>query len=66
MISKEKSAFYPLKHIIVVKKRALLRASSFEEGIFPFMHLGVPLVVGRLTKHVLEPLVNKVRNKVAD
>lgn len=52
-------------YITMAKTRALMRVSGFVVGSFPFMYLPVPLVTGRLTAQMLEPLLNKVRNKVA-
>lgn len=65
LINKEKSTIYPAKTISLARKRALLRMTSFVEGHFPVVYLGVPLVSGRLLARCVEPLVEKIRNKVA-
>lgn len=47
------------------RRRRLRRLTSFVEDWFPVVYLGAPLVVGRLKVQDLEPLMNKVRKKVA-
>ncbi|XP_042980145.1 uncharacterized protein LOC122310315 [Carya illinoinensis] len=64
-INKEKSALFMSKRIPYDRRCGLLNKTGFTEGSFPTIYLGVPLVTGRLTARHLEPLVNKVRNKVA-
>ncbi|KAJ0095449.1 hypothetical protein Patl1_15066 [Pistacia atlantica] len=39
--------------------------SGFVEGKFSITYLGVPLVSGRLTSRHLEPLIEKIRRKIA-
>ncbi|CAI9755487.1 unnamed protein product [Fraxinus pennsylvanica] len=64
-ISKEKSAIFFSKSCSVAQKGEVLRESSFKEGQFPVIYLGVPVVQGRLTARHLEPLVEKTRKKIA-
>ncbi|KAG6713393.1 hypothetical protein I3842_05G149300, partial [Carya illinoinensis] len=64
-INKEKSALFMSKKIPYNRRCGLLNNTGFTEGSFPTIYLGVPLVTRRLTARHLEPLVNKVRNKVA-
>ncbi|KAF5464238.1 hypothetical protein F2P56_014330, partial [Juglans regia] len=65
LISKEKSAFYLSKNISSTRVSALLRLIGFREGNFSATYLGAPLVSRRLTTRIIEPLVEKVRKKVA-
>ncbi|KAG2668049.1 hypothetical protein I3760_15G142300 [Carya illinoinensis] len=53
------------KKIPYDRRCGLLNNTGFTEGSFPTIYLVVSLVTGRLTARHLEPLVNKVRNKVA-
>lgn len=43
-----------------------MRLTGFMERKFPVTYLGVLLVSGRLTSQDLEPLITKIRNKVAN
>ncbi|KAF8413601.1 hypothetical protein HHK36_001593 [Tetracentron sinense] len=65
LINKEKSALFFSDHITQGRRVGLKRLTGFVEGKFPVVYLGVPLVVGRLKVRDLEPLVTKIRNKVA-
>lgn len=56
---------FPSKLINPTQKHDLLRVTGFKEGKFPVIYLGAPLVIGRLTSRIIEPLVEKIRNKVA-
>lgn len=64
-ISHEKSEIIPSKFINPVQKHDLLRVTGFR-GHFLVIYLGPPLVIGRLTSRVLEPLVEKISKKVAN
>ncbi|XP_022895288.1 uncharacterized protein LOC111409474 [Olea europaea var. sylvestris] len=64
-INKEKTAIFFSKNCSVTRKGVALRESSFKEGQFPVIYLGVPVVQGRLTARHLEPLVEKIRKKIA-
>ncbi|KAJ0088691.1 hypothetical protein Patl1_32423 [Pistacia atlantica] len=65
LINKEKLAVYFSKSITLARRRILMRTTGFVEGKFPFTYLGVPMVSGRLTSRHLEPLVEKVRRRIA-
>ncbi|KAJ0086550.1 hypothetical protein Patl1_07518 [Pistacia atlantica] len=65
LINREKSAVYFSKSITLARRRMLMRTTGFVEGKFPFTYLGVPMVSGRLTSRHLEPLVEKVRRRIA-
>lgn len=65
VINKDKSAIFFAKHCGTIHKHEVLRLSSFREGSFPIIYLGVPVVVGRLTAHHLHFLVEKVQKKIA-
>ncbi|XP_022867657.1 uncharacterized protein LOC111387334 [Olea europaea var. sylvestris] len=65
VINKEKLAIFFAKHCGTIHKQEVLRLSSFREGSFPIIYLGVPVVVGRLTAHHLHFLVEKVQKKIA-
>ncbi|XP_035548680.1 uncharacterized protein LOC118349195, partial [Juglans regia] len=65
IISKDKSALFMSKHISLICKRGLLRITGFKEGIFLAMYLGAPLVSGRLTYSIMEPLIAKIMKKIA-
>ncbi|TXG69366.1 hypothetical protein EZV62_004301 [Acer yangbiense] len=64
-INKDKSAIFPSKYISSARKRDLLRVTGFREGYFLVTYLGAPLVYGKLSSRILEPLVEKIRNKIA-
>ncbi|KAK2649747.1 hypothetical protein Ddye_017236 [Dipteronia dyeriana] len=64
-ISREKSVIFPSKLINLTQKRELLRVTCFKEGHFHVIYLGAPLVTGRLTSRIIDPLVEKIRKKVA-
>lgn len=66
LINKEKSSIFLSKRIAYARRRSLLRMTGFVEGVFPSIYLGVPLVSGRLKARALEPLVNKIQNKMAE
>ncbi|KAK3199206.1 hypothetical protein Dsin_022621 [Dipteronia sinensis] len=64
-ISKAKSALFPSKYITPASKRGLLRITGFLEGKFPVTYLGEPLVSRKSTSRIMEPLVEKIRKKIA-
>ncbi|TXG59223.1 hypothetical protein EZV62_013796 [Acer yangbiense] len=63
-MNKDKSAIFPSKYISSARKRDLLHVTGFREGYFPVTYLGAPLVYGKLSSRILEPLVEKIRNKI--
>ncbi|KAF5446730.1 hypothetical protein F2P56_032333 [Juglans regia] len=65
VLSKEKSAIFFSKHILMSRKRSILRISGFSEGSFPFKYLGVPIVNGRLKAFDFTDLLGKVKKKIA-
>ncbi|KAF5468900.1 hypothetical protein F2P56_013011 [Juglans regia] len=65
LINKEKSTFFFSKSISTARRRNLKRTTGLVEGNFPLTYLGVPLVSGRLTSRELEPLIEKIRRKIA-
>lgn len=64
LINKDKLALFFSKHIIMSRRRSLLRLNGFVEGKFPLTYLGVPLVSGWLTSRDLESFVRKIKNKM--
>lgn len=65
LINKKKSAIFPSKLITSSRKCALFRLTGFKEGKIPVIYWSAPLISGRLTVHIIEPLVERVRKKVA-
>ncbi|XP_042950232.1 uncharacterized protein LOC122282338 [Carya illinoinensis] len=63
-VSKEKTAIYFAKQFSTRRKRDLMNIIGFIEGNFPFTYLGAPIVTGRLTNLHLDPILNRVRNKL--
>ncbi|KAF5481513.1 hypothetical protein F2P56_002155 [Juglans regia] len=63
-ISMDKSALFLSKLISTSRKRSLLSLTGFKECKFLVTYLGVPLVSGRLTTRIFEPLIDQVRKKL--
>lgn len=64
-VNKEKSAPFLSNKISNCRRQGLLRLTGFVEALFPTKYLGAPLNPSRLTTRMLDPLIQKVRNKVA-
>ncbi|KAG6657215.1 hypothetical protein CIPAW_04G074400 [Carya illinoinensis] len=64
-LSKEKSAIYFSRKILLHRKASLLRTTGFVEGTFPFKYLGVPIVDGRLRTNDFGELLGKINKKIA-
>lgn len=65
LISKDKSAMFLSKHISSTRRCGLLRITGYKEGFFPVTYLGAPLVSGRLTSTILEPIIETIRSKIS-
>lgn len=53
------------KNLSLSRKIAIIWDTGFLDGRWPYIYLGVPLHVGRLNTHLLDPLLSKVQKKLA-
>lgn len=63
-IKKSNLAIYFSDRITRPRKRAILRATGFVQGSFPFKYLGFPIVTCRLLNRHLEDLLEKIKRKI--
>ncbi|KAF9612385.1 hypothetical protein IFM89_039303, partial [Coptis chinensis] len=64
LINKEKCKLF-LSPMNTRRKLSIQEVMGIKEGMLPEKYLGVPLVMGRVTKAALAPLVDKIRNRAA-
>lgn len=64
-INKAKSSLFISNKISLLRRRGLLRLAGFSKDRFSMTYLRAPIILRRMTCRKLEPLVDKIHNKVA-